>query len=119
VVFGGLIVISAVAALAVSQVKVSIALVYQDGSLIERMDISDNNEPYSLTLENQYGYNVISVEHGRIRISEADCPDGFCVRQGWVSGGTVPIVCLPNRLVIRLEGGSDDAMTEGMDAIVG
>lgn len=35
---------------------------------------------------------------------EIDCPDGICVKTGWVDGGT-PIVCLPNRLIIEVKGG--------------
>ena len=39
---------------------------------------------------------------------EADCPDQVCVRQGWVQDRTVPIVCLPHRLVIEIVGGEGE-----------
>ena len=51
---------------------------------------------------------------GRIRVESADCPDQVCVDQGWISDGTVPVVCLPNRLVIQIEGGGD-----GLDSATG
>jgi len=63
-----------------------------------------------------HGNNIISVEQGRIRVFAASCPDLICVRQGWVSNGLVPIVCLPNRLVITLDDGNND---KGVDAVVG
>lgn len=34
---------------------------------------------------------------------EADCPDQVCVHAGWLTDSAAPIVCLPHRLVIRLE----------------
>lgn len=45
--------------------------------------------------------NVIQVLDGKIRVLEADCPDHTCVRTGWLRSDALPIVCLPNRLVIR------------------
>ena len=59
----------------------------------------------ALTLEEEGGSNTVQVEKGRIRVSEADCPDQICVNQGWISGGAVPIVCLPHRLMIEIVGG--------------
>ena len=47
------------------------------------------------------------MEPGRIRVSAADCPDQVCVEQGYISDGTVPIVCLPHGLVIEIVGGEE------------
>lgn len=46
---------------------------------------------------------------GRARIKESDCPDKVCVRTGWIAHPGQVIVCLPNRIVVRVEGGSEDA----------
>ena len=46
------------------------------------------------------GCNIIEIIGGKIHVTEADCPDKICVRMGFLQGGA-PIVCLPNRLVIR------------------
>ena len=78
------------------------ARVYLDGDLIEILDLSNVTEPYSFIIESVTGTNTISVENGRIRVSDADCPDGACIRQGWIRGGATPIVCLPHKLVIEL-----------------
>ena len=62
----------------------------------------------TFTVEGPGGFpNTIEVEHGRIRVREAGCPDQVCVGQGYISDGTVPIVCLPNKLVIEITGGGD------------
>lgn len=53
------------------------------------------------------GGNSIRAENGRVCVTEADCPDQICVRQGWIGSGDVPIACLPNRLTITVEGGGE------------
>ena len=101
IVLCGVLLGAAVAAVMLRQRPANEACVYQDGVLIECLDLFAAAGPYSFTVESEAGVNVIAVENGRIRVSEADCPDGFCVRQGWIGGGTAPIVCLPHRLVIK------------------
>ena len=46
------------------------------------------------------GYNTVTVRGGKIAVTEADCPDQYCVNRGFCSGGA-PIVCLPHGLVIE------------------
>ena len=54
----------------------------------------------NLRIDQQF---TVTVRDGRIAVTEADCPDHYCMERGFCSGGT-PIVCLPNRLVIRFLG---------------
>ncbi len=87
-----------------------IATVQSDGTVVREIDLGSVAEPYQFRVENgRGGYNIVAVERGRIRVSEADCPEQVDVRQGWISQPHQTIVCLPNRLVIRLsaKGPSD------------
>lgn len=80
------------------------ASVYHGGELIDRIQLDTVTTPYSFTVESDDGhYNVIQVEQGRICVSDASCPDHVCVKTGWISEGGIPIVCLPNELVIQIE----------------
>ena len=82
----------------------SIANIYREGVCIMSVDLDKVGEGYSFTLEDEDGHiNVVEVEHGRIRVASANCPDGVCVHTGWISTGVRPIVCLPAKLEIRLE----------------
>ena len=119
----GAIICFAVPTVILWQVPISNARIYKDGTAItDTVNISMVSEPYTIVIDEPAeaggtgGFNVIEVDHRRIRMLEADCPDGYCVRQGWVSSGLVPIICLPNRVVITFEGGTDDI---GIDAVVG
>ena len=91
-----------------------VARITRDGVLVEEIPLDGIQEPRSFTLEDASGSNRVEVEAGRIRIAQADCPDQICVKQGWVSDGTMPIVCLPHRLMIEIVGGGG-----GLDGAAG
>jgi len=76
------------------------AEVYSDGNLLYTLDLCVEQ---TKTVRSEYGTNVITVKDGMIAVTHADCPDGYCMKRGFCSGGA-QIVCLPNRLVIRFSG---------------
>lgn len=86
------------------------AEIYQNGVLLKTLPLSDDRE---FTVECENGYNIVKVENGTVCVSEADCPDKVCVHTGAISGGAVPIVCLPHRLEIRVVNGKDS-----VDAVI-
>lgn len=55
-----------------------------------------------LTVASSAGTNVIEVQAGKVRVSEADCPNQDCVEQGWISKAGQQIVCLPHKLVVNI-----------------
>ncbi|MCD7715129.1 MAG: NusG domain II-containing protein [Lachnospiraceae bacterium] len=64
--------------------------------------------------------NVLVISGGKVFMSEADCPDSLCIRQGAISVSGTMIVCLPNRVVVQVVNGDSDGSTEeGYDAVVG
>lgn len=89
------------------------AEIYQDAVLIQTVDLSIDTE--FIITNDAGGYNTILVKNGAISVSEANCPDKYCIHQGAISGGPQPIVCLPNKLVIKIVSPTGDAP----DMIVG
>ncbi len=87
----------------------TIAVITVDGVEYDRIDLSKVAESYDIDIDTQYGHNTVHVEPGRISVTEADCPDGVCVAQGAIDKGGVPIVCMPHRLVVKIEGSGIDA----------
>jgi hypothetical protein len=61
------------------------------------------------------GSNILVIQDGQAWLSEADCPDKLCVRQGKIHYSGQVITCLPNRLTVTVEGGESD----GVDLVVG
>ncbi len=80
------------------------ACIYEDGKLIHKIDLSMVTKAYTIELDG----NIVFVEKGQISVIEADCPDKLCIKQGAVSGGARPIVCLPNNVVIKLTDDESD-----------
>ena len=85
------------------------AEVYSDGVLVQTLDLST---PGEYTICNEYGSNVLRVDDGKVSVIEASCASQDCVHHGPANSGA-PIVCLPNRLVVRFSSES------ALDAIVG
>ena len=65
-------------------------------------------------------HNVIRIEDGQAYMEEADCPDGYCKRQGTISQVNETIVCLPHKLVAEVEsdGSTTDDADDAPDVIV-
>ena len=53
-------------------------------------------------------YNVVTIRGGKVSVSEASCKNQVCVNHAEISLTGESIVCLPNRLVVRIEGSSDE-----------
>lgn len=79
--------------------------IYLNGELLKTLPLNENGE---FTVECEAGYNVIRIEKNSVFVSAADCPDKVCVNTGAISGGTVPIVCLPHRVEVRVVSGSSE-----------
>lgn len=62
------------------------------------------NEDTVYEYENDKGYtNTVSISEGKVRMTDANCPDGLCVHQGIISKDGEMIVCLPHGLVVEIE----------------
>lgn len=51
--------------------------------------------------------NLLVIEDGRADITEADCPDKLCVHQRAIANTNETIVCLPNKVVVSVEGNEE------------
>ncbi len=80
-----------------------VADIYQDGTLLYSIPLSPDREPYTFVITGDGDRsNTVQIKNGQIGILSASCPDKLCVRQRFHSTSLLPIVCLPNRLVIRI-----------------
>ena len=76
--------------------------ILSEGKLLDTLPL---NTDRTITVNSAYGQNIITIQGGKIAVTEADCPDGYCMDRGFCSSGA-QIVCLPNQLVIRFVGQS-------------
>lgn len=89
------------------------ALVYYDNKLVKTIDLS-NNEGMEYTIEGYNGDVVIETKLNQIRVKEEISPLHICSKQGWVSSSLETIVCLPNKVIIKIESANEtlDAVME-------
>lgn len=61
------------------------------------------------TIQGSYGELVVEVKDGKFRITDEECPNHVCSAMGWVeSDGYLPILCLPNEVMVGMEGQFDE-----------
>ena len=77
--------------------------VYQDGIKIRELPLWEDTE---ILIQNSYT-NKLAVKDEKAAIVESDCPGMDCVHSGWIGGKGRSLVCLPNRVEIRIEGETD------------
>lgn len=53
--------------------------------------------------------NVLTIIDNEAYMSSARCPDQICVKKGRVSKDGEDIVCMPNRVIVKVEGGESGA----------
>ncbi len=93
-------------AAAADSVTVEIRL---DGELLYSQPLTQDGV---YTVKGDYT-NTVTIQDGRVAVTHSDCPGSDCVNSGWCDGAGQAIICLPNRMEIRLTGSSD------VDIIVG
>ena len=61
--------------------------------------------------------NICEIQGGEVKMTHANCPDQICVHSIPIGryGGT--IVCLPNRIILSIEGAKDPKDPDVPDAI--
>ena len=90
------------------------ARIVLDNELVAEISLSDLDEPVTIEVPGAKYPITVEAEQGKIRVLHSDCPSQDCVHTGWVSRSGGQIVCLPNRLVITVTGGTAEA-----DAVTG
>lgn len=89
-----------------------LAVVTIDGEELMRLPLSED----SVTLLGEGEHtNLLVISGGAASVTEASCPDHLCVRQGEARYDGETIVCLPNKLVVRITGGPENEV----DAVAG
>ena len=77
--------------------------ILSEGKALYTLDLHVDQQ---ITVTTDRGSNTVTVRDGKVAVTEASCPDHYCMHRGWCDGGA-EIVCLPNRLVIRFLGAQE------------
>ena len=92
----------------------TIPLRAESGS-VAHISQGENEFSVSLSVDGEYelrGCTAV-VENGKIFISKTECPDRICEKTGKISRAGEAIICVPQRVEIRISGDTD------IDAVAG
>lgn len=87
------------------------AVVYHSGRVVATLPL---DRPAARSFAFEAGRITVEVVPGKgAHISDSNCPEKICMHEGWVGGAGETIVCLPNKLVVQIEGAKKeyDAVT--------
>lgn len=77
------------------------------GKLFKKLPL-DNSSNERITVETDLGKNIIEISNGKVRISDADCRDQICIKDGSINKPGDILVCLPHKVVVQIKGENSD-----------
>ena len=77
--------------------------------LVLSADLSIDN---TYIVEGLLGNVVIEIKDKKVRVVKENSPKNICSKEGYISDSTKPLICLPNKVVIKIVQSSD------MDGVV-
>ncbi len=80
-----------------------------DGRIVKEVTFRASDPPRQITVDAPRGPVTVEISGGKARILPLPatvCPLGICWHSGWTSHPAKAIVCLPNRLVLRISHAS-------------
>lgn len=88
----------------------------EDGAVVQVTVNGDVYGAYDLTEDQkveitigQEVTNILLIKDRKADMTEADCPDKLCVHQKAISKAGETIVCLPNKVVVEIVGGTEES----------
>ena len=86
--------------------------IYINNKLYKSIPIDEDED---LKIEGEFGYNYIKIHDNGVEITEASCPDKVCVESGFISKPSERIVCMHNKVVIKIK--ASDKVNNNEDVI--
>lgn len=77
------------------------ALVYHNNELILKIDLNIKEEK-GYIVQGDNGEVVIKTTYGKVKVEQENSPLHLCSKQGYISSSYETIVCLPNKIVIKI-----------------
>src|SRR5690625_3843049 len=84
--------------------SILIASISVNNEVVEQITLTEHVGKEEFTVQSNNGEeNIIEVIDEKIRIKGATCSDQVCVRTGFISNPGETIVCLPHKVLIKIE----------------
>lgn len=81
------------------------ALVKSGGKVIDTLSLEIDG---TYTYKNDYGYNIVEIKDGKVRVIEADCPNKDCVNKGYIKRNNESVICLPHKFEVTIKSNDNE-----------
>ncbi|MDF2800950.1 MAG: hypothetical protein K0S61_853 [Anaerocolumna sp.] len=100
-----LIAVAGMAFLFLTQKQGDKVIVIVDGQITKEYPL---NKDISVDIEGvNGGTNHLVIEDGHADVTDASCPDKVCVHQKQIEKNGESIVCLPNKVIVKVESSTE------------
>jgi len=82
------------------------AIVYVDGKVYQYIDLSKDGNYDILD-----GDMTLQVKNGSLKVAHSNCPEQTCVHSSSISNEGGMIICLPNKVIIKVTSKEVDVIT--------
>ena len=91
----------------INNIKGNTASVYYDNKLIEEIDLNIDKE---YDVEGLNGNVHIVVKDKKIKVENENSPLHLCSKQGFIQNTSDTIICLPNKIIIKINNNELDTV---------
>lgn len=79
-----------------------VVVIEVDGKLVGNFSLEEDR---FIPVDGKLGTTKVEIVGNGVRVLDSPCPHKLCVKSGTISKSGETLVCLPNGVVIRIEGG--------------
>lgn len=72
-----------------------------NGQVVQQLDLQ---VPQQVIISGSIGKTIIEIGQGTARVLDSACPEKICVKTGKIHRAGELIVCVPNKVVVKIEG---------------
>ncbi len=91
-----------------------------DNKVVQRFMLREKTLPQEIPIPLPKGEARLEMKGGKVRMlamKRKICPKGICSQMGWIGRPGEMIICMPNRLVVRIEASEGEVGELDMDAV--
>jgi hypothetical protein len=81
-----------------------VAEVYYKDEIILNVDLSIDGE---YVVDGELGDVILEVKDNKIRVKRENSPRNICSKEGFIGDSSRVLICLPNKITIKIVGESD------------
>lgn len=71
------------------------------GLVVQQLNM---DKPQEITVTGSIGNTTVKIDQKSVQVIHSDCPEKICIKTGKIRHIGEIIVCVPNRVVIRING---------------